>query len=241
LLNRNHPVKKVKQKILINFKNIKAYCRKNSSDFRVFQQIIINEEYKSVINSITKNNIDVKTIVDCGANIGLSSVYLSDFFKDAKLYCIEPDGGNFSILQENIALNSKENAICINKGIWPKDSYLKINNNFRDGSNWSLTVEEVSNKEESEVEAISLDSLMGLYNLEEISILKIDIEGSERYLFKHEELISKILRKTKCIAIEIHDEYGVRKEIEQILKNNQFTLSHSGELTIGINQTLINQ
>lgn len=238
LLNKNYTIKKIKQDFFIQYNGIQVYCRKNSSDFRVFQQIILNEEYKSFVSKINDYNIKVENIVDCGANIGLSSIFIGNFYKDAKLYCIEPDSGNFSILQKNIALNFEKNTFCINKGIWSKDSFLKINNNFRDGNNWSLTVEEVATEEESEVEGISLNSLMSLYNLEEISILKIDIEGSERYLFENEELISKILKKTKSIAIEIHDEYGIRKKIEDILKNNQFALSHTGELTIGINKIL---
>ena len=46
---------------------------------------------------------------------------------------------------------------------------------------------------------------------------------------------------TKCIAIEIHDEFNCREAICKILKNYGFSLFNSGELTIGVNQNWINK
>ena len=68
--------------------------------------------------------------------------------------------------------------------------------------------------------------------------MKIDIEGAERFIFDNNNDLS-FLKKTKIIAIEIHDEYNIREEIISILKENQFLLLESGELTIGINKSLL--
>ena len=41
------------------------------------------------------------------------------------------------------------------------------------------------------------------------------------------------------IAIEIHDEFDIRDSIYKLLTDNNFFLSESGELTIGINKTML--
>jgi hypothetical protein len=59
-----------------------------------------------------------------------------------------------------------------------------------------------------------------------------------------EVLVSKnsdvsYLSKTKCVAIEIHDEFNCRQEIYNLLEKYNFEYFNSGELTIGINQYLV--
>ena len=85
-------------------------------------------------------------------------------------------------------------------------------------------------------ETTTIEGLINDFNIETIDFLKIDIEGGEDEVFKD---FSKInwLDKVKVIALEIHDEFDCRKHIESNLEK-LFTLSHSGELTIGINKSL---
>ena len=75
-------------------------------------------------------------------------------------------------------------------------------------------------------------------NLKSITLLKIDIEGAERFIFDDNVDLS-FLSITKVIAIEIHDEFQIREKIYSILKKNNFHLFESGELTIGINTKLL--
>ena len=71
-----------------------------------------------------------------------------------------------------------------------------------------------------------------------MDILKIDIEGSEKQIFTSPVANFNFLKSTKCIAIEIHDEFDCREEICNILTDYGFVLFNQGELTIGINQKL---
>ncbi len=76
-------------------------------------------------------------------------------------------------------------------------------------------------------------------NFHTIDILKIDIEGSEKEVLTSPKADVSYLAKTKCVAIEIHDEFDCRESIYEVLRQYNFEFFNSGELTIGINQTLL--
>ena len=69
-------------------------------------------------------------------------------------------------------------------------------------------------------------------------MLKIDIEGAERFIFD-ESVNLDYLDKIKIIVIEIHDEFDIREDIYKVLKNNNYLLIESGELTTAINKKFL--
>jgi FkbM family methyltransferase len=219
----------------ISNSNYKFKLKKNSSDSRVFEQIVLNEEYKTVVDEIRKRNIKVESILDLGANIGLSSIYLTSYFRNARILAIEPSKTTFERLELNIKQNKLDNVKLINKGVWSRNAFLKADTNFRDGEDWSFRLVETSVNEEAILEAVGLDDLMKDEQMTQIDLLKIDIEGGEVELFKSNHL--PWLQKTKIIALEIHDEFECRIEIERKLVEHGFDIFHSGELTIGFNKS----
>lgn len=42
-------------------------------------------------------------VVDCGANVGYSSMYFLDRFKGCEVVSIEPDRNNFEVMESNLA------------------------------------------------------------------------------------------------------------------------------------------
>ena len=47
-------------------------------------------------------------ILDCGAHIGLSVIYLKSICPSANIICFEPDNKNFELLQKNIASHNSK-------------------------------------------------------------------------------------------------------------------------------------
>ncbi len=45
----------------------------------------------------------VHTIIDCGANIGITALYFAARYPNARIYSVEPDPSNFAILKQNVA------------------------------------------------------------------------------------------------------------------------------------------
>ena len=213
--------------------------KRPSSDLNVFAQIYQYEEYKPVVETFQKHFPSSKklNVIDAGSNIGLTSVYLSHYFPNSNFITIEPDTSNFESVKYNLESNKVKNAIKIKGGIWSKNTNLKIVNDFRDKKDWSIRVQETN--EEADLKAFSLQYLMDEYKFDHIDILKIDIEGSEKEVFTGLYADVSFLSKTKCIAVEIHDEFDCRETIYSILTNYNFKYFDSGELTIGINQNLL--
>jgi len=141
----------------------------------------------------------------------------------------------FEVLKYNIDKNNV-NATLLKAGLWSNTTYLKIVNDFRDKKEWATRVEETENEG---LRAVTINSLIQEYKWNVIDILKIDIEGAEKETFTSSKADVSFLGKTKCIAIEIHDEFNCREDINAILKQYHFKCFNSGELTIGINQKLL--
>ncbi|WP_295333183.1 FkbM family methyltransferase [Flavobacterium sp.] len=212
--------------------------KRPSSDLDVFSQIYKYSEYEPLVTLFKKNfpNTQAPNIIDAGSNIGLTTVYLSKYFSDAQFLAIEPDSSNFEVMLSNFDLN-QVSVKTIKGGIWSQNTFLKIISDFRDKNHWSIRVEETNDA--SELPAFSLHYLVDTYQLNQIDILKIDIEGSEKEVFTGIAADVSYLAKTKCIAIEIHDEFDCRQAIYSILDHYNFRYIESGELTIGINQSLL--
>lgn len=213
--------------------------KRPSSDLNVFAQIYQYNEYKPLVETFKKHfpNHETLNIIDAGSNIGLTSVYLSKHFPDSKFITIEPDSSNFESVSYNLETNGIKNAVKIKGGLWSKNTNLKIVKDFRDKNDWSIRVEETN--EEADLKAFSIPFLMNEHKLDTIDILKIDIEGSEKEVFTGLNADVSFLDKTKCIAVEIHDEFDCREAIYKILKEYNFEFFDSGELTIGVNQSFL--
>ena len=224
--------------------NVLAHARTPpSSDFTVFRQIWKDEEYKVAVKAIEKYlPAGPLNIIDAGANAGYSTLYLVSHLSEKyqpTVVCIEPGNENVSILKRNIGINQFKNVVVEQAGLFNKACYLKVSTDFRDGKDWSLQVEE--SPRETDLMGVEVQQLMDKYNWEHIDFFKIDIEGAERYLFADEAYAGDFLRKVKMISIEIHDEYKIENRILEILKANQFTFKKSGEITLGINNLLVDR
>src|SRR5215213_9438468 len=63
----------------------KVSLRKGSSDIPTFIEIFFHREYE------LKLDFEPRTILDGGANIGLSALYFKSRFPHCRIICIEPD------------------------------------------------------------------------------------------------------------------------------------------------------
>lgn len=165
--------------------------RQMRSDLVVFYDIFLDHQY----NISVKN---AKVIIDCGANIGLFTVLMKNKYPDAKVIAIEPDEENFFELKKNAS--KYPNVFFENYGIWNTDTKLKVSDKYNRGK-WGIVVEE--DLVDSNIESISINTLMKKYDIDIIDILKIDIESSEKQLFSGN--YEAWLPKVRKIVIELHD------------------------------------
>lgn len=205
-------------KILLPKYPFPIFLRNNTSDINVFYQVFLAKSYN--INF----RINPKIIIDCGANIGLSTIYFKNKFPNAKIIAIEPEKSNFLLLEKNT--KEYNDVFCVKYGVWNKSTNLIINNKY---GKWGFMVEEVEHQSENTIPAISIDEIMEKFDINEIDILKIDIEGSEKNLF--ESNFECWLSKTKVLIIELHDfmRAGSSMSFIKAISNYEFNMARKNE------------
>jgi FkbM family methyltransferase len=167
--------------------------RGKSSDFRVFDEIFLKEQYNSHL--LPKNP---KVILDAGANIGLSSVYFANRFPNAQVFALEPENSNYELLSVNT--ENFENIIPFKKALWSHSTNLRLAN--PNSEKWAFNFTESQQPSEKLYEAISIERFMIDYSVNEIDILKLDVEGAEKDIFsKNIDWIPKV----KLLIVELHD------------------------------------
>jgi len=203
---------------LTNYK-YSVILRNNTTDISVFYQVFLERSYQFNIKA------EPRVIIDCGANIGLSTVFFKHRYPKAKVIAIEPEISNFKMLELNTKMYN--NVHCLNYGIWNKSTNLIIKDNNL--GNWGFMVEEVDYKNETTIPAISIDEIIEKFNIKQIDILKNDIEGSEKELFQ--ENFKTWLSKTKLLIIELHDglNNGSSKSFFSAISNYEFSMIRKNE------------
>ena len=94
------------------------HLRARTSDAAVFHQLFADQHQQIQLG------FEPEVILDIGANIGLASVLFARSHPSARIVSVEPDQGNFSILQKNV--EPYPNIEAINTAIWCRDTYLRI-------------------------------------------------------------------------------------------------------------------
>jgi FkbM family methyltransferase len=212
-----------------------VWLRRQSSDVDVFLQIFVDDEFSGLF-SVISNKKEIKTIIDAGANVGLSSIRFSSIFPNMSVIAIEPDEENFSLLNKNLKANQVSHS-SVRSGVWNKNTRLYFDRTFGDGKEWAIAVTETPNEGPS-IQSVSIDDLMEQHSIGTVDLLKIDVEGSEKQIFLGDGASLDFLQKTKYIAIEIHEQCVNRNSIEQLLIDRGFELAQSGEYVIGKNKLL---
>ena len=141
---------------------------------------------------------DVHAIVDLGANIGLTTLYLSIRYPSATIASIEPMEHNVRMLRETIVLNGVNSQVFAG-AIGVSDGFAEL------AVSASPTVHSLVpgsvGLETVRVPTMSMPSLMATMGWNTIDLLKIDIEGYEKTLFGSG---GEWLSATKMIVGEAH-------------------------------------
>ena len=144
-------------------------------DFKVINETWIENVYRIHQGQFFGGGV----FVDVGANIGAVSLFVDSFNKDReddnkiKVYAVEPEPNNLYLLNQNIQNNPTENITIVSNAIWHEEAMVSISN--RGGNSSIVDTEEDS----SEVLAITLETLFSTYDIKEVDVMKIDIEGAE--------------------------------------------------------------
>lgn len=172
--------------------------RRNTDDTAVLMQVMLHGEYD--VPWIPWQ--DVLTIIDAGANIGVTSLHLADIAPRSTVLAVEPEAENISLLSYNLAaLGSR--AQIIEAALWPRPGDLSLT---ADGPSVAHQVTEGTNSR-TIVPAITPSDLLDRCPGGTADVLKLDIEGAEADVAGDPGLGTWVTR-VRYILIECHSHYG---------------------------------
>ena len=152
---------------------------------------------KNEINWVLERLSDGMIFFDIGSNVGIYSISVAKKYPKSRVYAFEPCKSTFKILLENIKINNVSNIIAENVALADYVGYAKllINDQDRDGLN---TIAKFAVHPDSkiigaeDVRVITIDEYLKKTGIENVDLIKIDVEGAEYMVLKGAvELLSK--------------------------------------------------
>src|SRR5438093_781838 len=167
------------------------------AEVRVFWQIFVHGSYALPERC--------RTILDCGANVGIFSVWAARRQPHARIVALEPFPATFAALDANIRANGLADRVrCVQVGLAAAPGQRLIRT-AGDSPNRQLVLGETSDSTDQTIaiQCVDLAACLRHHGLEDLDLLKMDIEGSE-----WEVLLStppEVLARIRHIQLEYHE------------------------------------
>ncbi len=184
-------IAKMPFEVFISYKN-KILALPTFDSINHFSQLFFRE--KNTLEAI-KYDKRKKFFIDVGAHIGTLAIFWTDYYEGGIM--IEPNPSSFKVLKKNIKINNIRNALLIPQGAFSKNEHKKLFLNELNSGRASI-------KEESStpiiIEVKRLDYILKEKKIDpqDISFIKIDVEGAELEVLKGAK---EILKRGKPIIV----------------------------------------
>jgi len=185
-----------------NFRDFKVFYKRPYELIKTYEELFLDEIYRFQTKS------EQPVIIDCGANIGLSSLYFKTIYPNATLHAFEPDAVLFQLLEKNAQVNGFTNTNLHQAAVWIEDTNLSFSSKGSEASHIDL-----SNQSTHQVKAIRLSSFLAEF--EHVDFLKIDIEGAE---FQVVADCLEGLKKVDHFFLEYHGKVDQTKQLHTLLQ-----------------------
>jgi FkbM family methyltransferase len=141
-------------------------------------------------NLISKYVKPGDAVFDIGANMGLYTVWMSQFIGEGKIHAFEPDPANYERLEQSIFLNNLQTQVIANKkAVSEVDGELA----FSKGLDIENHIVASTDQNVQFIQSQQIDSYVSQKNIPSIAYMKIDVEGFEYSVLKsaHSILLNK--------------------------------------------------
>lgn len=143
------------------------------------------------------------TLVDIGAAIGEFTIFAAQQAARGKVVAFEPNPQSFSLLQENLKLNSIRNVQAVLAGVWSKPGMMTLDAVNGEPLQAQTRFSEAELGSGQGVPVLTLDQLLEKYALQGVDLLKMDCEGAEYPILFSAN--AKTLCAVRRIVMEYHD------------------------------------
>ena len=175
----------------------------------------------------------VRTVLDIGANIGVTALYFSQIFPNASIYAFEPAPDNFAVLAKNVANCGRIRAFNFALGAADATLELYASDNPINFGGYSLHAAGSDTAKKVSIPVRNVAAVLAELSLKSIDVVKVDTEGAEWDILT--AFPENVLRTASYITGELHGnrdfallEYlspwfdvGMRKKLSNRLFNFQ--------------------
>jgi FkbM family methyltransferase len=139
-------------------------------------------------------------ILDCGANIGMATLFFKALYPAASITAVEPAPETFERLQLNVASNHFRDVTLINAALAEREGSMVMHDHHCEPGSLIATTMGSAIGATRSVPAITLSSLLE----RSADFVKLDIEGAE-YAVMREVVASGRTRQVRQLVLEFHD------------------------------------
>jgi FkbM family methyltransferase len=151
--------------------------RPNLADWIAFEQV-----FRYLCYGGLEKMGSFSTVIDAGANIGLSAVFFSKRLGAPEIVALEPEENNFT--QAVFNTQTLSNVEVLRAALWPRQEPLYISNQETSGSLGFQVKTSTEPHGTSILKTLTIPEIMLKRGWQTLDLLKIDIEGAEKDLFE---------------------------------------------------------
>lgn len=149
-------------------------------------------------------------ILDCGANLGLASLYFKRLYPKARITAYEADPEIHALLRDNLAANEAGDTEAVQAAVWTREGTL----DFRCEGADSGAVDGVAGDLTGTVRAVPCLRLRDVLEREPVDLLKLDVEGAEGEILAD---CAGALGQVRALIAEMHEFTPGRRRAPEIL------------------------
>jgi FkbM family methyltransferase len=185
--------------------NINIRYRLNKGDLHAVREIWFQECYRLPFNDPTG------ILLDLGANIGMTSLWLCKKYPLTQVIAVEPDPNNATLARQNLEANGIV-ADVLEAAIGPLDGTARF------ASSEHSIMGRLS-ESGAVVSMLSVATIIKKFAVSRLALVKIDIEGGEQPLFDGP---TDWLKITDAIIIEFHPEIVDYPRLTKLVSSHGF-------------------
>jgi FkbM family methyltransferase len=164
----------------------------------LYREIFVRQHY------YFRPDTDSPLILDCGANLGMATLYFKWLYPKARIEAFEPDPTTFAALEKNVSQNQLTDVVTHNCALWSENGDIEF---FVDHT---IPGSPLMSTDRSRLDGMAIrvpSKRLSDFVLGPVDFLKLDVEGSEHQVLC-DLLSSGKAQSIKQMVVEYHHHIG---------------------------------
>jgi FkbM family methyltransferase len=182
----------------------RVYLRSHTTDISVLGEVVGAQSYAAAAAVLAADG-EPATIIDLGGNTGIAARWLLGKFPTATLCSVEPEGGNYAMLERNLA----GRATCLRACAGSVERTVRMSGSDEDGFR-------MVDDPNGDVRVMTIPTIINAVGTPDVDLLKVDIEGAEQELF---DSCRPWIGRIRVLSVECHAGYSPDDLLEALRRN----------------------